>query len=291
MKKNPLYVIDRTRNLIFGQFFQQSSADEVERLLRHHSATKSSYDIQTLTGEDWQLRLVMRQLDSGELRKGTERDLKAIDAEKYLPTPDIRGALFPASVVVIGASQQYVILEGRHGRKWTEWKMRGLNDGKPYSYKTNSGSDGRARFVRMATPNEYHRAIEQREEINQNKQRLLDKRQDNVEALNIEIGDVVTVNYRDVGHRNEVVEDINHKTGRVAIRRRGLDAAIREKRRFIPATAIVKVVEKVGYYNPRNPVYAKYGFGNELAPAEVLRARREHKAMTGIERILKMLKA
>jgi hypothetical protein len=76
--KAPFYVIDRTRNLVFGQFFKQDSADEVTAILKHHS-TDNYGRIETFGSDSWRVEYLDSDLKSKELRKGNEADAAKTD--------------------------------------------------------------------------------------------------------------------------------------------------------------------------------------------------------------------
>jgi hypothetical protein len=258
--KAPFYVIDRTRNLVFGQFFKQDSADEVAAILKHHS-TDNYGSIETFGSDSWRVEYLDSDLKSKELRKGNEADIQRIAAEKYLPQRS-KSVMTQGHVISVGWSrdQMVVLACETSGRKFNTWRLRNLTDGKPYTWKTKVYEATPAKFVRMATPNEFHGAQARWSEIDQRVKARADNNKASINTKDIRPGDVVTVNYSDVGHKDEVVEDINHKTGRVAIARRGAAALMHQKRRFINALNIVKVVEKgPGRFTRNNPMYAKYG--------------------------------
>lgn len=268
--KAPFYVIDRTRKIVFGQFFKQSSADEVASILRHHSINSSRYEVEVYDASHYTVSLVDGMLKRGEVRKGTEADIQAIDAEKFLPRRS-HEAMSVGHVVMSqdGRQQMVVVKLETSGRKWMTWSMRGLVDGRIYTRKCLAGTD-RSKFVRMATPNELHGARATVAQRDENRQARVERNVAQADKLEVRPGDVVIMRWSDVGERAEVVEDVNWRAGRVALRRRGMAALVREKRRFVSAANIVSVKEKgPGYYRASNPIYDKYGFGSAPTPAQV----------------------
>lgn len=258
--KAPFYVIDHNRKLVFGQFFEQASAVEVDAILKHHSV---DHRIELFGADDYRVDIMLNKLTRGELRKGTEADLTTIQAARYLPESKYRGdaQMVKGAVITLSGNQFVLLGVATAGHKWDTWEMRGLHDQRPYKYKVPTHTSGRAVYVRMATPNEFHGARQQRAEINARKQDRRERNQGAADALNVQPGDVVIMNWSDVGERAEVVEDVNWKDGRIALRRRGYSAVLRQKRRFVSAVNVVSIKEKgPGYYRANNPMYAQYGF-------------------------------
>lgn len=153
----------------------------------------------------------------------------------------------------------------RRGAKSTFsfWPINGEGKGGYVYLKSERLDTSRYKWTRKAKPAELKAAQEGVKQVKDQRQEHEYKRyQDNTAKLtDIEAGDVVEFKWSDTGPRNEVVEDINWAKGRVALRRRGDSALYREKKRYVNAIGIVKLIEKgPGHYDPKNPIYSKYGF-------------------------------
>ena len=156
----------------------------------------------------------------------------------------------------------------RRGNKstFTFFPVKGLEKGGYVYVKAPSLDPARVKFLRKAKPEELAKA---KGEIQQRKQEYQEHQykryQDNTAKLtDIGPGDVVSFKWSDIGERDEVVEDINWAKGRVALRRRGAGALYNERKRYVDAEGIVKLTEKgPGHYDPKNPIYQKYGFEPE----------------------------
>lgn len=257
--KAPFYIVDNARRLVFGQFFKLESAEEVQAIIKHASISQSARLVHS--GQEWEVKHIDHLLSSQGFRKGTEADLIEMQSIKYFKRTDSRA--MGVGHVVEGqriAQQMVVIRLITGGRKWNTWEMRGLSDGKLYTRKCFVGTDD-SKFIRMATPNELHGARQKSNALTEVKQERRETNQTHTAALKIQPGDVIVMNWSDVGERAEVVEDVNWKDGRIALRRRGYAAMLRQKRRFVSAVNVVSIKEKgPGYYRASNPMYAQYGF-------------------------------
>lgn len=253
-KKAPFYVMDTGRNLIVGRFMKLESAQDVQALLQAHAIDPKNV---TIRDSDWQWLIDARLKDQYDRYvKADEAMLQAIAAEKYLPSPkhDMRGMVVMGGVYQSTSGEQIIAtrLESS-GPKYQTWYMVGAVSGGGYTVKKLQRQAFRP-LVRMATVKEWARALGRAEYVEQKAQERIDTNTAHISLNDIGIGDTVTVRYSDIGDRNEVVEAINHKNGRVAIKRTGFAAARYEKRRFIDAKHIVAVVEKCADPYRRNPI-------------------------------------
>ena len=252
--KAPFYVVDSKRKLIVGQFFKIESANEVRDLLRAHSA-----EPWVSVHDSGHFSLAPMYVDNQEYKRANEADLQAIAAEKYLPKPKdadhpwYKDAVFVGGVYDFNAPEQLIAVSvTASGPKFTTWHMVGALSNRSYTVKRRKEAAGKP-MIRMATVQEWKRAKGEGERRTEAKQARVATNANQIDALNVEVGDTIRVQYSD-GMADEVVEAINHKNGRVAIKRRGAAAYLYDKRRFIDAKHILKVVEKspVKRHNPIN---------------------------------------
>lgn len=255
--KAPFYVLDRDRQIIVGQFFKLASAQEVHDMLAYRSVSAKSVSIEDSSDRSYiDLYIDASKGTSGsrEYKRATEADLQAIQDAKYLPEPR-RSWLehFTIGAVYTVQGDQMVIVERvSNGPKFLTYRAFNLVDGRTWTLKRPHSGD-KPKMVRMATPNEWAKAQGRVEELNTKRRERVETNIKHIDIMTLGVGDTITVDYSDVGHRNEVVEAINYKTGRVAIVRRGFAAVRYQKRRFIDAKHIVKIVTK-SPYERRNPI-------------------------------------
>ena len=131
-------------------------------------------------------------------------------------------------------------------------------------FRISDALDRHVKAIRDAKPAEvadakarYEATINHNQEI---KNEIAEKNLAKIDLAKVEPGDVVEFRYTD-GVKKEVVEAINYREGRVALRRRGYAADYYVKNRYVNAQFIESIVEKgPGHYDPNNPMYQKYGF-------------------------------
>ena len=77
-----------------------------------------------------------------------------------------------------------------------------------------------------------------------NKHERIEANLKKVDTHDLKPGDKVLVEYRDIGGRWELVERVNHRTGRVGLKRRGSMVMVRKvKQRWLDPRHIVKVLK------------------------------------------------
>lgn len=155
-------------------------------------------------------------------------------------------------------SDEYIVTGYEIGRVITKVNVFKLNDRKSktslYNWKLRGSAKMRFNYVRKATPAEIELATGKRQALDDHYDKRTADNQAAKDALQAQVGDVVLVKYTD-GAKNEIVTDINHATGKVAIYRparemRGM------KRRFIHIKYILSVVLKgPGRFDASNPIY------------------------------------
>jgi len=149
---------------------------------------------------------------------------------------------------------------------FTFWPVKGLEKGGYVYMKAPTLDPTRVKWLRKGKPAEVAKAKQTvTENIVKRQENEHNRYKENTSKLeDVGPGDVVEFKWSDTGPRNEVVEDINWAKGRVALRRRGAGALYNERKRYVDARGIVKLVEKgPGHYDPKNPIYQKYGFEPE----------------------------
>lgn len=175
-------------------------------------------------------------------------------------------ASYPSEGYVFSLSNQageFVVNEVQYGRALTTVKYYMLNAPKgrglwTYKLRHSMGHRMRYTYLRKATQAELDEANGSHKNLLDRQQARIDTNKAQGNALGISIGDVVGVHYTDsYTLQPEIVTDINHKTGKVAIStwrdRRG------KKRRFIHMQNVKSIVMKgPGYYDPNNQAYSKY---------------------------------
>jgi hypothetical protein len=241
MKNAPYYVVDHARKIIVGQFFQEQSANDVRDLLQDHTA--STHDVMILNS-GWLNDSI--EYYAREYRRADEKMLMAIEAETHLIEPETRArykCVVPGAVVKGGFGEDLIAVRTLSaGPKFLTWYMVGVKSGKGYKYKVRTLTSGPA-FVRMATIDEWAVATGKKKERDARIEKRVTTNQDKINIMDLRKGDRVIVGYSN-GSREEEIEDINYKNGRVAIKRRGFYADSFQKRRFIDAKHITRVVAK-----------------------------------------------
>lgn len=158
---------------------------------------------------------------------------------------------------------EFIVNDIAHGHKLLTIKYYKFNTVKGsglWVYKLRMATGARMPFtyVRKATDAEYFEGVDKHKALLDKRQAIVDTNKEVGNALGVQIGDVVSIKYSNLySLKNEIVTDINHKTGKVAIST--WRDRLGKKRRFIPMKAIKAVAQKgPGYYDANNQMYAKY---------------------------------
>jgi hypothetical protein len=180
-------------------------------------------------------------------------------------------------------------LRGRGGGKWfyegidVKDLHRGGTPKSTWSAKRRNRSDLMKDVVDSVTPSELKTAKEIWRAWDKvragNYESRDDKRREALDEVkktaSLKIGAIIYYQYSNA-YEKEVVTDINHKTGKIAIWRKS--DMYGKKRRFLPATGIRDVIwEGKGWFDPHDPNYAKYnvhfpeGAGSKFSRADLWR--------------------
>lgn len=164
------------------------------------------------------------------------------------------------SVVSLGRFGPAVITEAAYGPKYTTYKWVALDAKKTTGWAKMPARSvfwDRYKFIKTATKAQMDAACGKIQEVRKTERKRIAEKVTKMVEAKLCPGDIVRVRYTDAV-KDEVVLDVDYRTGKFAIVRDHLGAERVTKRRMLPATCMTQILHSGGgMFDPNNPLYTR----------------------------------